>query len=765
MIACLLGLMIVGVVCALADDDRLIDHGVAVPLAECRGVVTTQTEDGRCLAIACSLDLSPRGWILVTDIDSGQTQQVSCPEGIANAAPYGSMLASTGKFYTAQGRVLLEFDPDSSEWTFQGTPSKKVGAYLWMTEAPDGVIWCGGYGGAGLTSFNPQTREMTDHGLMDDKEQYLSRVACGDDAWIYCGIGTSHGNLVAYNPAGGERVGLVPDDMRVITTGTVYRGVDGKVYGQIALSDRTHYYRMWEGAAEEIEQSAMAAAEPNGSIYWGQKTGEFPDGRKLADYDLVNKWLSVSDADTNTTKRIEFDYVSEGSVIRVMTGGPDGKVYGNSAHPSRNFVCDPEEGVPSYREGAIAVKGYGVQGNYIFGGHYGGGVLYVYDVTKPWTLAGAPARLVGGHAGKELLEVASSDDGKLDFIDSYGLVLFRADGESGSAHFDLQVEADGRYYVIIAPYQSPGYGQARFSIDGNAIGEPYVGYSQQVQPGPHVVYGPLTLTAGKHRLTALVEKAGEGNPWIGITQVVVTQQEPEQVATEAQTANPELVARFAPDINVPWGAAAHADGGEHILISGQPGYGYVGGGIGIFNLKTREEQLLKHTDLIEYHSVMAMAPLPDGDIVCGTTISGGHGAAAVEKEAVLFVLDWETKTISLKKSPMAGAKSIGLLRTGSDGLVYGTADATGLFVFDPATGEVVHRADITEYGGGTVNGMEVGEDGNVYLVRTKAVIRVKPGTFEIEKLCDTPGPANAGTAIKAGRIWFAVGTHLWSCGL
>ena len=174
MIACLLGLMILGAVCALADDGRLIDHGVAVPLAECRGVVTTQTEDGHCLAIACSLDLSPRGWILVTDIDSGQTQQVSCPEGIANAAPYGSMLASTGKFYTAQGRVLLEFDPDSSEWTFQGTPSKKVGAYLWMTEAPDGVIWCGGYGGAGLTSFNPQTREMADHGLMDDKEQYLS---------------------------------------------------------------------------------------------------------------------------------------------------------------------------------------------------------------------------------------------------------------------------------------------------------------------------------------------------------------------------------------------------------------------------------------------------------------------------------------------------------------------------------------------------------------------------------------------------------------
>ncbi|MBM4082555.1 MAG: hypothetical protein FJ278_22815, partial [Planctomycetes bacterium] len=54
----------------LAEDKRFVDHGVAVPLAESRGVITARDRNGRNLVIACSLDVSPRGWILVTDIDS-----------------------------------------------------------------------------------------------------------------------------------------------------------------------------------------------------------------------------------------------------------------------------------------------------------------------------------------------------------------------------------------------------------------------------------------------------------------------------------------------------------------------------------------------------------------------------------------------------------------------------------------------------------------------------------------------------------------------
>ncbi|MBM4086353.1 MAG: hypothetical protein FJ272_16330, partial [Planctomycetes bacterium] len=152
---------------SLAEDTRFVDHGVAVPLAEGRGAVAARDRNGRCLAIACSLDVSPRGWILVTDIDSEETTQVHYPEGVPNAPPYGSILASSGMFFTAAGGWILEFDPTKRDWTYHGLPAKGASCYLSFTEAPDGVIWAGSHPITGLVSFDPKTREAKDHGRLD----------------------------------------------------------------------------------------------------------------------------------------------------------------------------------------------------------------------------------------------------------------------------------------------------------------------------------------------------------------------------------------------------------------------------------------------------------------------------------------------------------------------------------------------------------------------------------------------------------------------
>jgi hypothetical protein len=57
-------------------QDGFVDHGVGANVAESRGVVVTQTEDGRSLVIANALDLGAISYLLVTDIDTGQTTQV-----------------------------------------------------------------------------------------------------------------------------------------------------------------------------------------------------------------------------------------------------------------------------------------------------------------------------------------------------------------------------------------------------------------------------------------------------------------------------------------------------------------------------------------------------------------------------------------------------------------------------------------------------------------------------------------------------------------
>ena len=65
-------------------EDGFIDHGVGAPVAESRGVVVTRDAQGRSVALALSMDHSPQGWVLVTDIDSGETGQYTYPEGVPN---------------------------------------------------------------------------------------------------------------------------------------------------------------------------------------------------------------------------------------------------------------------------------------------------------------------------------------------------------------------------------------------------------------------------------------------------------------------------------------------------------------------------------------------------------------------------------------------------------------------------------------------------------------------------------------------------------
>lgn len=740
-------------------EPQFTDHGVAVPLAEARGVVTTQDAAGHSLTICNTLDLCSSGWILVTDIDSGESTRIDTPDGVGNSPAYGSCLASNGKFYTAQGNVLLEFDPDTRAWSWHDRPTNQASAYLWFEEGPDGTIWAGGYSGTALVSFNPKTREAKFHGKMDEKEQYLNRLAIADDGWVYGGIGTQRGNIVAYNSQTGDMVQLVPADQRTTGTATVYRAIDGTIYGQCTLKDGNHNYRLAGGIATEIPRAEMGPKAPSGSIYWGQTTGIFPDGRKLTAYSLVDKYMVIQSPD-GTTRRIDFDYESEGSVIRVLTGGPDDKVHCNSAHPSREAVYDPVADTLTYQLGAIARKGFATQGKYIIGGHYSGGMLYIHDTSKPWNMAGTPATISGGVLAEDLTKLAHTDAGKIDYIADYKLVLFRAGKYGDSVHFDLNTTEKGLHYLVIAPFKSPGYCTVSFALDGKEIGKPYEGNAAAVAPGPAQVFGPFNLKKGRHTVSARTVKAAAGNPWLGITQIALTAQRPEELIAAAQEPNPKLVAEFAPDINVPWGACAHPDG-KHVMISGNPGYGYVGGGIGIYNIETGEISLLKHTDLIPGHCVMSMVALDDGDIFCGSSIAGGHGATGEATEAVLFLLDWDTKKISFTTAPVEGAHEIGLMRLGHDGKLYGIADTT-LFVFDPATREVIHTQPLAEYGSRAVNGLTVADDGNLYAVFSKAILRISPGNFEVTKIADTPRGENAGIAIIDNRLYFAVNSHLWS---
>ena len=595
----------------------LVDHGAAVPLAERRGVVATRTPDGKQVVVACSLDLSPRPWVLVTDLDTGVTTQVFMPEGTPNSPPYGSLLGSNGKFYTCEGATFLELDLATREFTFHAAPVAGQ-CYLGFTEGPDGRVYAGSCSGCHLICFDPKTRELKDYGRLDPVQQYPSHLAVDSAGWVYAGIGTARHNIVAFNPATGERRQLIPEADRQIGTAVVCPGADGKAYGEFKDS----HFQLFAGQATPITKEQMGPRAAVHNIGWGTILSDLPDGRRVRAYNMEQKWLEVEDTQTKTVNKLTFDYQSEGTHLRVLAGGPDGLVWGSSAHPSFACTFDPRTRKLEVKPGGQAWKSIAFQGPYVMGNEYTGGRLWLYDTRQPWT--------------------------------------------------------------------TPG--------------------------------------------------------------------------TEA-TNNPRLLKTYAPDINVPVGALAYPDG-KHLLMSGEPGYGYLGGGIGIYNVETNESQLLTHRQLIPDHSVQTMAALPDGNVICGTTVAGGHGTVAAAKEGVLFVLDWPTKQVAYQLVPVPGSSSIAALHVGSDGLVYGLASPATFFVFDPKEKRVVRSQALPDCGG-AVFGSALLPDGQGHLltVLSGGVVRVTQREFAVEKLAAPPATITGGTALVGGRVYFAIGSHLWSYAL
>jgi len=385
MTAMLAALLLQGMFWNVPAEDGFTDHGVAAKVAEMRGLVTTVTGDGRCLVICTTFDYGDRGYILVTDVDSGETKQHFCPPDVPRGAPFGSLMARNGKFYTTQGRWLLEFDPAEGEWTFKGKPAGNVSAYLCFTQGPAGMIWTGGASKTELISFNPVTREMKSHGLLDPKEHYLSYLAVGRAGWVYAGIGTARLNIIAYHPRTGEKRRLIPDNEREQGTARVFATKDGAVLGRAGK----RYYRLLEGRATPIKRSEAASVISVGDIHYGGRLARFPDGRRVSEYDLETGTITVEDPKTKEKKSIHFDYVSGGALITSLAEGPNGVVYVSSCHPmhlaaldTRTWQLDDRGRIPLVGGGNFCSMA--CSGNTLIGAEYAGGRLWAYDVAKPW---------------------------------------------------------------------------------------------------------------------------------------------------------------------------------------------------------------------------------------------------------------------------------------------------------------------------------------------------------------------------------------------
>ncbi|MFO7948577.1 MAG: hypothetical protein R6V19_17375 [Armatimonadota bacterium] len=370
----------------ISRTDGFADHGVAAPTAISRGTTATMNSDGQRLVLIW-LRSHDDIYQLAINIDTEEVTQidVSGPQG----APFAVLHSSRNLWYGHFSGHLYEFDPDTLNFTFTGeTPDRWAGA---LTEAPDGGIWGILNPDGHLISFNPDTRELTDHGVINEETwvQIPRSVAADDKGWIYAGTGKAQGQVIGYNPATEEIRRYVPEEDRAYGLGIVFRGTDGMVYAKAYPSEETGWgwHQLSAGEATAVEEPPVDRMD----IRKGSQSSifrDFGDGSRIAELDVPNRLLVVEEAD-GTERRVKFDYECSGARITSMASGPYDNIYGSTCHVMRFFSYDPvadelidHGGVPAIGNGNLCALDR--LGQHVYGAHYSGGGLWQIDPVKPW---------------------------------------------------------------------------------------------------------------------------------------------------------------------------------------------------------------------------------------------------------------------------------------------------------------------------------------------------------------------------------------------
>ncbi|GGG85798.1 hypothetical protein GCM10007415_18990 [Parapedobacter pyrenivorans] len=233
--------------------------------------------------------------------------------------------------------------------------------------------------------------------------------------------------------------------------------------------------------------------------------------------------------------------------------------------------------------------------------------------------------------------------------------------------------------------------------------------------------------------------------------------------------NPEVAFTCKPIIYRPHRVLAHPND-RTIMMSGTPDYGYTGGGLLFYDMKSREHVLLTDSQVVENQSTMSLTTLKNGKVLGGTTIAPGTGGERKATLAELYQVDVNTKQVEWRKPVIPGVQTYSDLATRADGKVYGIADYKLFFVFDPEKQVVIYQKDVSIDLGRTVGEQSprifvkgAGED--LYLLFHDAITKVNHDSYQLTLLAHTPEPVRAGGDYLNNRIYYISGSHLYSYAL
>lgn len=361
------------------------DHGVATPVSNHRGTVATKDGDGRDVVLTWIMDHRGVYALLMIDAETGKAEQFAIPFNWAGDSPFASVLSSKNRFYSHYGTHFVEFDPVQRKFTFfqKTVPNMAMS----MTEDDNGVIWSATYPSSGVASYNPATGAFRDYGHLYKQNwaQYPRSIVADDTGWIYFGIGSTSGQIISLDPVSGTATPLIPEGERVQGSATVYRDVNGKVYGHDG-GQPGKWMELYKGQRTDLAQPPTVKKKPIIEGSQGLFHRNFPSGKVLVEMDLLDRELIVEDPKTKERKTVKFEYTSEGAHIMGVCAAPNDTMCGGSAFPMNYFGYNPDTDSWERNNGLCQWNTVTRQGDRFYVGGYGHGILLEWDPTKPWVV-------------------------------------------------------------------------------------------------------------------------------------------------------------------------------------------------------------------------------------------------------------------------------------------------------------------------------------------------------------------------------------------
>ena len=360
------------------------DHGVASPISNHRGVVSTIDGNGNNVVLVWLFDHRGGYSLLMIDAATGKSEEFPIPFNPKQDTPYSSILSSNNKFYTHFRDHFIEFDPVKRAFTFTKATMPQMA--MAMTEDDNGKIWAITYPNSGMISFDPNTRELKDYKYVHQENwrQYQRSLVADDAGWIYFGLGIASSQILAFDPNTGIAKPMLPENERKLGTAIVYRDQNGKVYGQALGSIDNEWYEFYKGEGKKIGQ--YTNRKPKKIITDSQSLfyRNFPDGTILKNLDLVNRILITENPKTKALKEVTLNYTSDGAIVMGIGTAPDGTIVGGTAFPMRFFNYDLKKDTWVNRAAVGQFNALVNQNRKVYFGVYAGGHLIEWDPYKPW---------------------------------------------------------------------------------------------------------------------------------------------------------------------------------------------------------------------------------------------------------------------------------------------------------------------------------------------------------------------------------------------